>query len=87
MIIHASSSLMAAGIRDTIPVPALPFLITQNSSPSFRFLWNLQLVKLRGARIEDRAGRAVALSFFPVAIEAGAFALIQCLALGNAFRG
>ncbi len=39
---------MAAGIRDTIPVPALPFLITQNSSPSFRFLWNLQLVKLRG---------------------------------------
>ena len=48
MIVQASSSLIAAGISGTIPVPALPFLITQKSSPSFRFLWNLQLVKSRG---------------------------------------
>src|SRR6185295_12439944 len=49
MIVHASSSVIAAGIKGTMPVPALPFLITQKSSPSFRFLWNLQFVKLRGA--------------------------------------
>src|SRR5574341_694419 len=48
MTVQASSSLMAAGINETIPVPALPFLMTQNSSPSFRFLWNLQFVKFRG---------------------------------------
>src|SRR5215467_1336923 len=48
MIVQASSSVIAAGINDTIPVPALPFLMTQNSSPSFRFLWNLQFVKFRG---------------------------------------
>src|SRR6476659_4256267 len=48
MIVQASSSVIAAGINETIPVPALPFLITQNSSPSFRFLWNLQFVKFRG---------------------------------------
>src|SRR6266850_1776085 len=48
MIVQASSSVIAAGIKGTIPVPALPFLITQKSSPSFRFLWNLQFVKLRG---------------------------------------
>src|SRR4029079_15572981 len=48
MIVQASSSVIAAGINETIPVPALPFLITQKSSPSFRFLWNLQFVELRG---------------------------------------
>src|SRR5512132_3356119 len=48
MIVQASSSVIAAGTKDTMPVPALPFLITQKSSPSFRFLWNLQLVKFRG---------------------------------------
>ncbi len=44
MIVQASSSVTAAGINGTMPVPALPFLITQKSSPSFRFLWNLQFV-------------------------------------------
>jgi hypothetical protein len=48
MIVQASCSVIAAGIKGTMPVPALPFLITQKSSPSFRFLWNLQFVKLRG---------------------------------------
>src|SRR6478672_3597489 len=48
MMIQASSSVIAAGINETIPVPALPFLMTQKSSPSFRFLWNLQFVKFRG---------------------------------------
>ena len=48
MIVQASSSLIAAGISGTIPVPALPFLMTQKNSPSLRFLWNLQLVKFRG---------------------------------------
>ncbi len=31
-----------------MPVPGLPFLMIQNSSPSCLLLWNLQLVKLRG---------------------------------------
>ena len=31
-----------------MPVPALPFLITQNISPSVRFLWNFGFVKFRG---------------------------------------
>src|SRR6188508_214065 len=48
MMVQASSSVIAAGINETIPVPALPFLMTQKSSPSFRFLWNLQFVKFRG---------------------------------------
>ena len=48
MMVHASSSVIAAGIKETMPVPALPFLMTQKSSPSFRFLWNLQFVKFRG---------------------------------------
>jgi hypothetical protein len=48
MTFQASSSLMVAGTRGTIPVPGLPFLMTHMSSPSFRFLWNLQLVKSRG---------------------------------------
>lgn len=31
-----------------MPVPGLPFLMIQNSSPSCLLLWNLQLVKFRG---------------------------------------
>ena len=31
-----------------MPVPGLPFLMIQNSSPSCLLLWNLQLVKSRG---------------------------------------
>ncbi len=47
-IFQAFSSLMVTGIIGTIPVPGLPFLSTQNSSPSFLLLWNLQLVKFLG---------------------------------------
>jgi hypothetical protein len=48
IVTQASSSVIAVPISGTIPVPALPFLITQNISPSVRFLWNFGFVKFRG---------------------------------------
>jgi len=47
-MVQASSSVIVDGTWGTMPVPGLPFLMTQNNSPSVRFFWKAQFVKLRG---------------------------------------
>src|SRR6188508_985835 len=81
MMVQASSSVIAAGINETIPVPALPFLMTQKSSPSFRFLWNLQFVKFRGLGLRIAPAGP---SPFPLATFSGVFAIGFFKALASA---
>ncbi len=47
----------------------------------------LAIGEVARARIQDLARRAVAFALFSMTVKAGAFAFVQGLTLGNAFRG
>src|SRR5437899_2164641 len=83
-MVQASSSVIVDGTWGTMLVPGLPFLITQNNSPSVRFLWNAQFVKLRGDGLS-----IIPPGPFPfpaVAIQTRAFSFIQRLPFGHILR-